>query len=93
VEPSVVKGTITVSNMGLDRGAELEDRSRQQFCVDCRMPFREGRMLKFRGLWYGIPCGDYLHAIDIYRKERQRAFRPVHRNEPAAVPFILSANW
>jgi hypothetical protein len=82
-----------VSNMGLDADAGMNAKSVQHFCVDCCMPFREERMIKFRGLWYGVPCGDYKHAISIYTKEKERAWYPERRNEPGEVPFVTSTNW
>ena len=89
---SVTAGEVFVSNMGLDAAAGDSKRV-QHFCIDCCMPFREDKMIKFRGVWYGIPCGDFRHAIDILRKEKQRAFRPPRNNEPGAVPFASSADF
>jgi hypothetical protein len=86
-------GKTYLSNMGLDAEAGSDDHAVQHFCFDCCMPFREDRMVLFRGKWYGVPCGDYKHAVDIFRKERQRAFRPPRKNEPGAVPFVTSTNW
>ena len=86
-------GKVYVSNMGLDAEAGVDDRSQQHFCYDCCMPFRETRMVLFRGKWYGVPCGDYKHAVDIYRKERQRMYRPPRRKEPGGVPFVTTTSW
>jgi len=83
---------VALSNMGLDASAG-DDKMVQHFCVDCCMPFRQDRMVRFRGLWYGIPCGDHRHAVDIFRKERERAFLPPRHNEPGEVPFVSSANF
>ncbi len=95
VEPEQIDigdGNVAVSNMGLDAAAG-DAKCVQHFCADCCMPFRENRMIKFRGLWYGIPCGDYQHAVDILRKERQRAFRPPRVKEPGDVPFPSSSSF
>ena len=85
-------GNVAVSNMGLDAAAG-DAKCVQHFCADCCLPFRENRMIKFRGLWYGIPCGDYQHAVDILRKEKQRAFRPPRAKEPGDVPFVISSDF
>ena len=81
---------VLISNMGTIQNVEEADFTVQHFCADCTQPFRESQMIKFRGRWWGIPCGDYLHAYDILLKERQRAYQPDRRREPGDVPLIAS---
>jgi hypothetical protein len=86
-------GKVYEFNMGQDAAAGIDDHNIQHFCIDCSMPFRNDRMIFFRGNWYGVPCGCYKHAVDIRRKELQRVQRPVRRNEPGDIPLITSTNW
>jgi hypothetical protein len=75
------------SNMGTPDG-----KHPAHFCCDCMLPFRETDMIKFRGKWYGVPCGDYRHAADIFRKEKQRAYKPRRYREPGDVPLVITQN-
>jgi hypothetical protein len=69
-------------------GHPIDGKAVARFCTICQVPYREDDgMVKFRGLWY---CKyDRAQASNILKREKQRAWRPPNRKEPADTPFII----
>ncbi len=60
------------------KGRHLE---RSHECWICGLGFRQSEMVRFRGVWYGRPCGDYKDIHYILKKERSEGLRAKARKE------------
>ena len=51
----------------LGTGMDFEKYER---CFHCGKSYQRKQMRRFRGKWYGLPCGDHRDIQDILRREK-----------------------
>lgn len=71
-EQSTDGQTIQVANVGNPKGTM---GVRSHICVACAMAFKEDKMTRYNGKWYGIPCGCHKDIPSLRRKERNQKIR------------------
>lgn len=42
-------------------------------CAVCGFSYRKGKMKRFEGLWYGVPCGCYKDIYDIIKERKGKS--------------------
>jgi len=84
-------GTILQPNFVPPRSIPADGASAERAypCWVCRKPFRESDLQWFRGVPYGIPCGDHKDIQSTLREERAGHYRPPQSDTEEQAEIII----
>jgi len=70
--------TVSYVNVGNPKG---DFGVRSHICTVCQLAFKEYKMTRYQGKWYGIPCGCYRDIPSLRRQGKAWLRRRGHRKE------------